>query len=84
MFMYYTLQEILVGLYNSAEKHGIKNFGEKLKWLGEYWGFEWKGDFKDFREALVEAYEWMSPDTKIRDFMEEFKLELEKLNCPIK
>ncbi len=82
----YTKEELLSGLYGSAEKHGIKNFGEKLKWLREYWKLPLteKSSFKELREMLSEKYQWMNPEIKIGIFMEEFKSELERLNCPIK
>jgi len=79
-------EELLFRLYNSAEKHGIKNFGEKLKWLCEYWGLPLGeySSFKELRELLYKKYKWMHPKMKIGEFMDELRIELERLNCPIK
>ena len=82
----YEKEELLFRVYNSAEKHGIENFGEKLKWLREYWKlpFTEYSSFKELREALSEKYKWMHPKMKIGEFMDELKIELEYLSCPIK
>jgi Mg2+/Co2+ transporter CorB len=78
--------DLMLAFYETAlYKHDIDNVYKKILWLKDYYNlkFDEGATLKDLWASLIDKYDWVSSETLIKDFLEELKQELVRLNCPL-